>query len=732
MQKKKLKIQATPQPLFEEQAHLELESTSAPPLHDEEDFTPTWRLVKNGQIHLSEGQAVQTERVIDVLAGLNAPQRQVVTTTQSPLLVLAGPGSGKTRALTHRIAHLIFNEHIDPRHILAVTFTNRAAREMDERLEQLVGMHRTRDMVISTFHSLCSRILRHSAAYLLRFGLTSSFSIADDVDSERAIREVTKSMTLDGLDENQKSAASLRGLISHAKNGMLTADQMEKQAEQKGDYSQVIVAQVYRAYDRKLRQGNCLDFDDLLLFSEYLLRTDHQVRAVYQQRWQIIHVDEFQDCNLPQYKLVRLLGYGTDEQHNGLGNVCVVGDDDQMIYTWRGASAENMSRFEADFHPQTIILSQNYRSTKRIVEASQEIIRVNTERKEKQLWSDREAGPLLSLVEVDSEEDEAKYVVDTIQSLRANATISRWNQAAVLYRTNAQSRALEEACLQVGLPYSIVGNTSFYQRKEIKDLLAFLRLLSNPDDDLSLLRVVNIPPRGIGKQTLETLQEWAEARSLSLSAALDRLHECPQLNKQAKLHLSSFARLMTTIRRAIDELTLPDLLDQVVRVSGFEEMLKHSKDDQQDRWANVEEFRRVVAQFAALETQRALQACLEHVALMSGADITLQDEDEHRNGKNEPRDAITLLTLHSAKGTEFPICFLVGLEEGLLPHSRVALEEGRVGIEEERRLCYVGLSRAMDRLFLMRSTHREIFGKTVASKRSRFLDSLPAHLTQHE
>ena len=723
MQKKKNRSFATPQPLFD---LVQSQPSPQPPSTLDESFDPPWRVLKNAHEPPQERDIASLP--LDLLAQLNVPQRLAVTSTQGPLLLFAGPGSGKTRVITYRIAHLLLNEQVDPRHILALTFTNRAAREMDDRVEQLVGTFKAHNLVISTFHSLCSRLLRHAPeTYLLRFALTNTFSIADDLDSLRAVREVIKNMTLAGLDENQQSPAALQSLISHAKNAMITPDQLERQAEEKNNYGQALVARVYRAYDHFLRRGNCLDFDDLLLFANHLLRTEDQVRTRYQQRWHYIHVDEWQDSNLPQYEIIRLLGYGTDHLPTGSRNVCVVGDDDQMIYSWRGASSENLARFESDFHPQTIVLNQNYRSTRRIVEASQDVIRVNADRQEKQLWSNREQGAPISLIAVDSEEQEARFVAQTIQSLRERSILSRWNDAAVLYRTNAQSRAVEEACLHAGIPYTILGNTSFYQRKEIKDLLAYLRLLSNPDDDLSLLRIVNTPPRGIGTQTLEKLQEWAQARSLSLSGALDRLHECPQLSNAAKGRLTLFAHLMITIRASLDELTLPDLLDQVVRVSGFEAMLKQGKDGQRERWENVEELKRVVAQFASLETRHALELCLEHVALMSGSDMMQQDENDQMTESDEPRDAVTLLTLHSAKGLEFRACFLIGMEENLLPHSRVLMEEGNEGIAEERRLCYVGLTRAMDHLYLVRSSHRELFGRTVASKPSRFLDALSAH-----
>lgn len=361
------------------------------------------------------------------------------------------------------------------------------------------------------------------------------------------------------------------------------------------------------------------------------------------------------------------------------------------------------------------------------------MIRENIERKEKQLWTNLEQGEPIWLVETASEEEEAQYVVETIQSLYLEQIITEWKQVAVLYRTNAQSRAIEEACLHAGLPYSILGSTSFYQRKEVKDVLAYLRVLVNPDDDLSLLRICNVPPRSIGKATLSTLQEWAAARALSLSSAMNRTHECPSLEKRAKRALSNFSQILRILRQSIDTLTLPDLLDQVVRITGFEEMLKHGKEEQQERWENVLEFRRVVAQFAGMETCRALDACLEHVALMSGADMAQQEDDESVRGKDGPPDTITLLTLHSAKGLEFPVCFLVGMEESLLPHSRVfldALLNGGQGVPEERRLAYVGLSRAMKRLYLVRAVQHEVFGKMVKSKSSRFLDPLPPHLIQ--
>ena len=664
----------------------------------------------------------------DLLRSLNDPQRRAVTTTSGPVLILAGPGSGKTRVITHRIAYLVRQQRVPPWQIMATTFTNKAAGEMRERLGQMIGAE-AKELFVATFHSLCSHMLRSSKEYLFRFGLTPSFNIASESDQDRIIRELIKGrgMDLAGLGENQKSPGALRDLISRAKGDMQTPDLLEKQAEREGKYSLLLLARVYREYNRLLHTCGLVDFDDLLLFTCHLLRSDASARAHYQRRWRYLHVDEFQDINLPQYLVMRLLGYGTDEQPTGHFNICVVGDDDQMIYSWRGANMENLERFERDFPGRTcILLEENYRSSKTIVQASSQLARGNPNRRPKNLWTSNAQGDRIVVVEAETEEDEAGYALGTIAQLYHANQIGRWQDAAVLVRTNAQSQAFEEAALQMAVPYRVIGSTMFYQRKEVLDTLAYLRILANPDDEVSLLRVINTPPRGIGKATVGALREWAASRSLSLSDALGRLHEWAALERAPRRALSHFSQIIKALRQAVDGCSLPDLLDQVARLTGLEHALKDGAEEQQDRWENVLELKRIASRFASVETALALDLFLEHVALLSGAD----NEQQADSKDSETRDAVQIATLHVTKGLEFDTVFIAGLEEGVLPHVRSALETNAEGMAEERRLLYVGMTRAKNRLYLMRATQRVVYGKSVSTTPSRFLEELPPQLLQ--
>ncbi len=657
----------------------------------------------------------------DLLAGLNEPQKQAVTTTQGPVLILAGPGSGKTRVITHRIAYLVQHEGISPWRILAVTFTNKAAREMRERLEKLVGVNEAREMTIGTFHAICVRVLRTESDYLLPLGLNRNFVILDTDDQSTLIKQAIKELN---LDDRQYRPSTIQGLISRAKNEMHGPDQM---AELANKYSEEVAARVYKVYQKLLRKNNSVDFDDLLMLTEQLWRRERDVLNHYQRRWHYLHVDEFQDCNLPQYKLIRLLGYGTDDWHDGLGNVCVVGDDDQMIYTWRGASAENVLRFERDF-PQTriIMLEQNYRSTQNILDAAQGVVRRNRTRKDKHLWTAQGQGEKVILHEAYNEEQEGLYTAHEIVRLLARGDIERRSDIAVMYRTNAQSRALEEQFLRMNIPYKVIGSRKFYDRKEIKDMLAYMRLLSNPSDDLSLQRIINVPNRKIGPKTLGELQQWAVSHTSSLYNALAHIDEITTLGKGAKSALESFYKLIADLNDAIDELHLPELLDRIAERSGYgPELRAASESEGLDRWGNVLELRRVAEDYSEIDTHTALELFLENVALVGGADTT-QSGDDGSLVQEENSDAVTLITLHAAKGLEFPVVFIVGMDEGSLPHSRSISEPEQV--EEERRLAYVGFTRAMHRLYLVRARRRSIFGETQYTEPSRFLADIPEKL----
>ncbi len=656
----------------------------------------------------------------DLLAGLNEPQRQAVTTTLGPVLILAGPGSGKTRVITHRIAYLVCHEDVSPWRILAVTFTNKAAKEMRERLERLVGISESKEMTIGTFHAICARVLRVEADYLLPVGLNRSFVILDSDDQTALVKQALKDLN---LDEKHYRPGAIHAAISRAKNDMIGPEQM---AERAIKYSEEVTARIYKQYQRLLRANNSVDFDDLLMLTEQLWRTQPDVLARYQKRWQYIHVDEFQDCNLPQYKLIKLLGYGTAERHEGAGNVCVVGDDDQMIYTWRGASAENVQRFEEDF-PRTrvILLEQNYRSTQNILDAAQSVVQRNRLRKDKKLWTALGTGEKVVCHEAYNEEEEGLFVAHEISRLLARGEVEKRGDIAVMYRTNAQSRALEEQFLRANIPYKVIGSRKFYERKEIKDMLAYMRLLANPYDELSLLRIINVPNRKIGPKTLDVLKQWASERHLTLYDAIGRIEEHPTLGKAAKHALSEFGKLLTDLRNAMDELHLPELLSTIAERSGLGPDLRDNADGELDRWGNVLELRRVAEDYSEIETPAALELFLENVALVGGAD-TAQTSEDGRLLDEEKADAVTLITLHAAKGLEFPVVFIVGMDEGSLPHARSVDKPEQ--LEEERRLTYVGFTRAMRRLYLVRAYRRSLFGESQYTEPSRFLNDIPLDL----
>ncbi|GER85642.1 DNA helicase [Thermogemmatispora aurantia] len=660
-----------------------------------------------------------TELEQELLAGLNGPQREAVTTTEGPLLILAGPGSGKTRVITHRIAYLVRCRGVRPWHILAVTFTNKAAREMQERLEKLVGLSEAREMYIGTFHAICARVLRAEADLLAPFGLTRSFVILDTDDQAALIKQALRDLD---LDEKQYRVSLIHALISRAKNAMLSPYQMAEQARR---YTEEVAARVYRRYQQLLRSNNSVDFDDLLMLTEQLWRTESEVLARYQQRWQYIHVDEFQDCNVPQYKLIRLLGRGSYERPGGSGNVCVVGDDDQMIYSWRGASAENVQAFERDFpEARIILLEQNYRSTQHILDAAQCVVRRNTARKEKRLWTALGQGEKLIYHEAYNDEAEGLYVADEILKLLARGEVAHRGEIAVMYRTNAQSRALEEQFLRANIPYKVIGSRKFYERKEVKDMLAYLRLLLNPHDDLSLQRIINVPNRKIGPKSLGELQRWAREEQLSLYDALQRSEDHPTLGRAAKNALQQFAHLLAELRSSVAELRLPELLDRVAERTGYGPELRASPEGE-ERWSNILELRRVAEDYAEIETSLALELFLENVALVGGADVAQTGEDGTLLHE-EDQDAVTLITLHAAKGLEFPVVFIVGLDEGILPHGRSI--DSPEQLEEERRLAYVGFTRAMRRLYLVRARRRSYFGDVVYTEPSRFLADIPPDL----
>jgi len=642
------------------------------------------------------------------LEGLNPAQAEAVQAIEGPVLVLAGPGSGKTRVLTHRIAYLIRVCGIQPFHILAVTFTNKAAQEMISRLNGLIGESTTK-LTIGTFHATCARILRREAPHL---GIGNSFVIYDEDDQQRLITRILKELN---LDTKLYRPSSIQSAISRAKNELITAA-----AYHPPTYWHEAVARVFERYEALKAESNALDFDDLLLKAEELFREHEGVRERYQKRYQYILVDEFQDTNKAQYELVRHLA---SEQRN----VFVVGDEDQSIYSWRGADFRNVLRFRSDFpEARVFLLEQNYRSTQTILGAAQSVIAHNTQRTEKKLWTRNERGRPIRVFEAFDEREEAEFVVNEIERLVARGEC-RLADCAVMYRTNAQSRALEDAFMRHGVSYKLIGATRFYQRREIKDVLSYLRLIYNPDDEASFTRIINTPPRGIGEKTLAQLTFWAAGLGLSPGAAVRRLaqisrgeveeeegEEAP-LSERALKPLVAFAEMLREMDEARATLTLSELLKLVLDKTRYLDFLRDGTEEGEDRANNVRELFSVTDGFNNVPLETALPTFLEEVALVSDL-----DEVDLR------ADNVTLLTLHLAKGLEYQSVFIVGMEEGICPHSRSMDDPD--AMEEERRLCYVGITRARAHLYLLRTFRRTLYGSSEVREASRFLLDIPTSL----
>jgi DNA helicase-2/ATP-dependent DNA helicase PcrA len=663
------------------------------------------------------------EEHLDLLASLNEPQRLAVTTTDGPLLVLAGPGSGKTRVITHRIAYLVRERRVLPWNILAVTFTNKAAREMRDRLERLIGV-KSKDLVLGTFHSICSRVLRREARRDA-VGVSASFSIYDDDDQIKLVTQILDEMN---IDKKQFSPRMIHGHISRAKNELMGPKQYSDQVNR---YTEEIAARVFARYDQALRERDAVDFDDLILLTYQLWRKEPEILKAYQQRYKYLHVDEFQDTNKAQYDLVRLLAQGTPEAP-GHRNICVVGDSDQSIYSWRGAIPQVVGEFQSDFQDvQTvplIKLNKNYRSAQLILDAASAIVRHNSHRPtDMTLFAEGEYKDIrekITLHEAYNEEEEAAYVVHEIRRLEARGDAAP-SEVAVMYRTNAQSRALEEQFMRAGVKYVVVGSRKFYDRKEIRDTLAYLRLLYNPLDQAALERIINVPNRKIGPKTLAEFLTWARAQDLAPFDALERIEEHPTLATAGKRALASFAALMANLRALAKEQPLPSLIDFMLAQSGYAADLRDGTEEGEERWRNVLELRRVAEDFALIEPATALELFLEQLALVGGSDTTQAGEDGPLAQETES-NAVTLITLHAAKGLEFPVVFLVGMEEGILPHSRSLEHQNE--LEEERRLAYVGITRAMRRLYLVRAYRRSFYGGASFQEASRFLDEIPGEL----
>lgn len=662
----------------------------------------------------------------DLLAQLNGPQREAVLAVEGPVLILAGPGSGKTRVITHRIAYLVRDCGVSPRHILAVTFTNKAAKEMRARLEVLLGAARAKMLTLGTFHSICARLLRHEPDYLSRFGMNPKFTIIDTADGERVVKQVLAQVDLNALNlvfQKVPRPGDILERISKAKAYMLSAESLQEEA--KTDLER-LVAHVMPLYEKALRLTNCFDFDDLLLFGLGALRDQPERLRYYQNFWSHVHVDEFQDCNTPQWELVRLLATGSTKAPGGPGRLCVVADDDQLIYSWRGASPQTLVKFEETFPQRTLILlEQNYRSSKTIVEAAQWVVRGNRGRKEKSLWTENERGELVTVGMFEDDREEAWTVAQEIKLLKERGVLASWKDAVVLYRVNAQSRSIEESLRRFQIPYVVVGSRSFYDRKEIKDVLAYLRLLYNQHDNTAFLRIVNEPSRKIGDSTLRKLQVWVSEQQWSLYEATKHIQDCPGLRIEAKRALRQFGELIADLLRDAERLPLPDLFDAVLLKTGYQEELERPQEGDIDRKGNVEELRRAALEYAEESPEAALEAFLEHTALLGGT----ENEQTGVNGKLalEDQEAVRCMSIHAVKGLEYCCVFIIGMTEGSLPHSRAWTEEE---IAEECRLAYVAATRAMKRLYMFGAARRYVGGEWRESMSSRFLDDLPAHLVR--
>jgi DNA helicase-2/ATP-dependent DNA helicase PcrA len=651
----------------------------------------------------------------DLLKDLNEPQREAVLATEGPVLMLAGAGSGKTKALTHRIAYLVAEKKVEPGQILAVTFTNKAAGEMRERVLRLLG-RRYNDRFylpfIGTFHSICVRMLRKDADYI---GLSRSFSIFDAADSQAAVKQAMRQLH---VDEKQFAPSLIANLISSAKNELLTPSAYAQLAR---GGAQAVAAEVYPVYQRILTQANAIDFDDIIMKTVQLLSRPEMLQK-WQRQFAYILIDEYQDTNHAQYRLVKALAAA----HR---NICVVGDDWQAIYSWRGANFQNILDFEKDYPDTKVIkLEQNYRSTKNILDAAHAVVSRNVVRSDKKLWTDQDGGEGVQIMTVYDQDHEGDMICQIIErSQRESYSVNKamrqvggagleLRDFAVLYRVGAQSRPLEEAFLRHNIPYKIVGGTRFYERKEIKDALAYLRFIHNPEDVISFSRIINLPPRGLGDKSLERFQQYRRGHDLRMMDALLSVSQVEGMTPRAKQALINFYEMVRSLREEIENLSVADLLDRTLKESGYLRFLDDGSVQAGDRIENVKELLSVAEQFETQSLNQAgpggLEGFLEEIALIS-------DIDNYSTDAN----AVTLMTLHAAKGLEFPVVFMPGMEEGIFPHGRSALDQSEM--EEERRLCYVGMTRAKVKLYLLHAQSRLLYGGIQRNPASRFLSDIP-------
>lgn len=643
-----------------------------------------------------------------LLTGMNDRQAEAVQTTDGPLLIMAGAGSGKTRVLTHRIAYLIDEKLVNPWNILAITFTNKAAREMKERAFSLNPA--TEDCLIATFHSMCVRILRREADHI---GYNRNFTIVDPGEQRTLMKRILKNLNLDPKKWNERA---ILGTISNAKNDLIDEVAYENMA---GDMYTEIVAKCYTAYQKELRQSEAMDFDDLIMLTLRLFDQNPDVLTYYQQRYQYIHVDEYQDTNHAQYQLVKLLA-------SRFKNICVVGDADQSIYGWRGANMQNILDFEKDYpEAKVVLLEENYRSTKTILQAANEVIRNNRNRRPKNLWTQNEDGEEIVYYRANDEQDEALFVARTIDQLTREGYSHR--DFAVLYRTNAQSRTVEEALLKANIPYTMVGGTKFYSRKEIRDVISYLNLIANPSDNISYERVVNEPKRGVGPGTVEKIRNFAASQNVSLLEASSQIMLSLVKGKAAQ-SVFDFANLILNLREQLDELTVTELVEIVLEKTAYtEQLVAQGTLESQARIENIEEFLSVTKNFDEHSENDTEETGLDKLSRFLNDLALVADTDDA--GTQESSE-VTLMTLHAAKGLEFPVVFIIGMEENVFPLSRATEEEDE--LEEERRLAYVGITRAEKVLFLTNANSRLLYGKTNYNRPTRFLNEISSDLLNYQ
>ncbi|MCY4624790.1 MAG: UvrD-helicase domain-containing protein [Chloroflexi bacterium] len=637
-----------------------------------------------------------------LLQGLNDAQQRAVQHIDGPLLIVAGPGSGKTRVIVHRVAYLVHTVGVGPRGICVLTFTNKAARELRDRLARLLGGPIAEQITAGTFHALCSRILRESGEAI---NIDRGFTIYDRDDQVSLLK---KAMVSAGIEPKQFTPGAILSGISGAKAQLMDPAVYRANV---GSYFEEVTLRAYEEYQRMLRANQAVDFDDLLLMTYYLFASHPEVLERYQTRYRHLMVDEFQDTNVAQYEIAKQLA-------GRWRNIAVVGDPDQSIYSWRHADIRNILSFRNDFHDaETVLLEENYRSSANILSAAEKVISGNRQRVEKRLLPTAPAGLRVFVHEAYDEGDEALWVIKEVDRLRRAGEL-QFGDAAVAYRVNAQSRALEEACIRHGIPYRLVGALRFYQRKEIKDVIAYLRVLNNPADDVSLERILNVPPRGIGQRSVDELNRWSRTLNIPMRRALDILADDPEVDtpipRAGKASLSRLGAVLKELQQAVTELEAAELLDLVLQPTGYRDHILSDDEQGEDRWDNIRELRTVAADFAGVPPPDGLAAFLEQVALVSDADNA------------DSSDGVTLITLHQAKGLEFPAMFMVGMEEGMLPHIRSFDDPGEM--EEERRLCYVGMTRAKERLYLTRAFRRRVMGNSLPGIPSRFLADIPREL----